>query len=37
MDIASGKYIGEAVDPPTEQAEHFIKCGACGAWMDCRD
>ena len=36
-DIPRGKYIGEAVDPPTDEAEHFIKCEACGAWIDCRD
>ena len=32
-----GKYIGDAVDPPTDEAEHFIKCEACGGWIDCRD
>ena len=36
-DIPRGKYIGEAVDPPKDEAEHFIKCEACGAWIDCRD
>ena len=37
-DIARGKYIGEAVAlPPMDEAQHFIKCEACGAWIDCRD
>jgi hypothetical protein len=36
-DIPREKYIGEAVDPPTDEAEHFIKCEACGGWIDCRD
>jgi hypothetical protein len=36
-DIPRGKYIGEAVDPPADEAEHFIKYAACGAWIDCRD
>ena len=36
-DIPRGKYIGEAVDPPKDEAELFIKCEACGAWIDCRD
>jgi hypothetical protein len=35
--IPRGKYIGEAVDPPADEAEHFYKCEACGAWVDCRD
>ena len=36
--IPSGKYIGERVDdPPASDAEHFIKCSACGSWIDCRD
>jgi hypothetical protein len=29
-DIPRGKYIGEAVDSPKDEA-------ACGAWIDCRD
>lgn len=37
MDILRGKFMGEAVDPPTYEAEHYIKCEACGAWIDCRD
>jgi hypothetical protein len=24
--IPRGNYIGEAVDPPADEAEHFIKC-----------
>jgi hypothetical protein len=24
-------------DPPKDEAEHFIRCPACGGWIDCRD
>jgi hypothetical protein len=24
-------------DQPTDEAEHFIRCPACGGWIDCRD
>lgn len=38
MSIPRGKYIGERVGgPPTEDAEHFIRCPACGGWIDMRD
>jgi hypothetical protein len=38
IDIPRGKYIGERVgEPPAGDAEHFIKCEACGGWIDCRD
>jgi hypothetical protein len=37
-EIPRGKYLGERVGgPPREEAEHFIKCAACGGWIDCRD
>ena len=28
-DIPRGRYRGER--------EHFIRCPACGGWIDCRD
>ena len=38
MDIPRGKYIGKQLgEPPTDEAEHFIKCGECNGWIDCRD
>jgi hypothetical protein len=36
--IPRGKYIGKRVgQPATDEAEHFIRCPACGGWIDCRD
>ena len=36
--IPRGKYIGKVKgEQPTDEAEHFYKCKACGAWVDCRD
>lgn len=36
--IPREKYIGERQDEPAaDESEHFIKCGACGGWIDCRD
>ena len=36
--IPRGRYIGKRVgDPPKSDAEHFIRCPACGGWIDCRD
>ena len=36
--IPRGKYIGERLgEGPASEAEHFIKCPACGGWMDGRD
>jgi len=35
--IPRGKYIGESVKPVADESEHFIKCGTCGGWIDCRD
>lgn len=38
IDIPRGKYKGERLGgPPKDEAEHFIKCEACGGWIDCRD
>ena len=29
--ILRGKYLGErAGDPPKDEAEHFVRCPACG-------
>jgi hypothetical protein len=36
--LPHGKYLGERVgDPPKDEAEHFVRCPACGGWIDCRD
>src|SRR6478609_6717716 len=36
--IPRGKYVCERVgDPPAGEAEHFLRCPACGGWIDCRD
>lgn len=32
-----GKHIGRRLGPPVEEAEHFIRCPACGGWIDMRD
>jgi hypothetical protein len=38
MMIPRGKYLGEHVGgPPKDEAEHFVRCSACGGWIDCRD
>ena len=29
-----GERVGK---PATDEAEHFIRCPACGGWIDCRD
>lgn len=35
--IERGKYLGERAGPPVSEAEHFIKCEACGGVIDMRD
>ena len=31
--IPRGKYIGRRLgDPPKDEAQHFIRCPACGGW-----
>jgi hypothetical protein len=37
--IPRGTYFGRRVggQPPKDEAEHFIRCPACGGWIDCRD
>jgi hypothetical protein len=38
VELPRGKYIGQRVGaPPESEAEHFIQCGECGGWIDCRD
>jgi uncharacterized C2H2 Zn-finger protein len=38
FEIPRGKYIGKRVGrTATDEAEHFIRCPACGGWIDCRD
>ena len=38
FDVPRGKYIGKPLGGPIEsEREHFIKCPACGGWIDCRD
>jgi hypothetical protein len=35
--VPRGKIIGKRIGgEPTNEAEHFIQCPACG-WIDCRD
>ena len=37
-DIPHGTIFGRRVgNPPKSDAEHFIRCPACGGWFDCRD
>jgi hypothetical protein len=36
--FSRGKYLGRRVGAQAESdAEHFIRCPACGGWIDCRD
>ncbi len=36
--IPRGIYFGRPIrEQPTDLAEHFIRCPACGGWIDCRD
>ena len=38
MMIPRGKYIGRRLGaPPKDEPEHFMRCPACGGWIDCRD
>jgi len=38
FDVPRGKYIGKPLGAPLEsERAHFIKCPACGGWIDCRD
>jgi hypothetical protein len=38
IDVPRGKYLGERLgDVPASEAEHFIRCPACGGWIDYRD
>jgi hypothetical protein len=37
--IPRGTIFGRRVgDPqPQSEADHFVRCPACGGWIDCRD
>ncbi|MBR0855504.1 hypothetical protein [Bradyrhizobium liaoningense] len=36
--IPHGRYVATHVTPPpADETEHFVKCPACGGWIDCRD
>ncbi len=35
LTIPRGKYIGRPIE--AAEADHFYRCKACGAWIDCRD
>ena len=36
--IQRGKYMGRLISQaPKDEAGHFIRCPACGGWIDCRD
>jgi hypothetical protein len=35
--IPRGSIIGKPLYPVASEAEHFIKCAACGGWVNCRD
>jgi hypothetical protein len=38
IEIARGKPLGERLgEGPASEAEHFLRCPACGGWIDCRD
>lgn len=37
LSVASGEFARETSNRPAKYAEHFVKCPACGAWIDCRD
>jgi hypothetical protein len=38
ISVPSGKHIGERLDDNLkDESGHFIRCRACGAWVDCRD
>jgi hypothetical protein len=36
--LPRGRYLGKRLHgQPANEAEHFIRCPACGGWLDCRD
>ena len=38
MMIPRDTYFGRPLGAqPTDEAEHFVRCPACGGWIDCRD
>lgn len=37
-DLPRGRWIGRRVGgEPADEREHFVRCPACGGWVDCRD
>jgi hypothetical protein len=36
IEFPRGKYIGHRVCDLAKE-EHYYRCPACGAWLDCRD
>jgi hypothetical protein len=37
-DFPRGTIFGRRVgDPQKDESDHFIRCPACGGWIDCRD
>ena len=38
LSLPRGKFLDKRLgDPPTSEADHFIRRPACGGWIDCRD
>ncbi|RAI44690.1 hypothetical protein [Rhodoplanes roseus] len=36
--IRRGRFRGEPVGgAPAGEADHLVRCPACGGWIDCRD
>jgi len=35
--LRRGEIIGERVDKPATEAEHFMRCPTCGGYFDMRD
>ena len=36
--IPRGRYLGKRLgDLAKSEVEHFVRCPACGGWIDCRD
>jgi len=36
--IPRGKFLGQRQGKPSDdEAVHFIRCGMCNGWIDCRD
>jgi hypothetical protein len=35
--IPRGKFVARPVSDDSDDADHFMRCEACGGWIDCRD